>query len=245
METIALGYQQRDTIAEVLGVPVEVYLGLLGIVFGDDPDVPDGFLLQHPDLDEPEEQAYYQQYLNDLFLGDPPPGFGDLLAWERLWMIGFAADPADPFDFRDSVRSPSFVLDVDYAGYFTPSPEQRIAIAFDDLLAALERLPEDFALPPGRQLLLQRVAQARRHAQDGRLDQARRRLEQGLLPRIDGCAERGRPDGVWRSGRSRDTFDWIDSCDAQAQVHPRVVEAAEALAFSSDAGVDPPGRRRP
>ena len=74
----------------VLGVEDDqTYFGILAILLKNR-DAPDGFLLQHPDFDEEHERAYYEQYLNELFLGEPAPGFGDILEWEGLWLDAFA-----------------------------------------------------------------------------------------------------------------------------------------------------------
>jgi hypothetical protein len=120
VETIFLAYDQRAQIMDVLGATEEAYFTILDL-FLKDRDAPDGFLLQHPDFDEPEERAYYEQYLSELFLGSPPPGFDDILEWEGLWLEGFAIDAGDPLDFRDWVRSPSGSMAVDYTAY-VPEP---------------------------------------------------------------------------------------------------------------------------
>ncbi|GAB5452790.1 MAG: hypothetical protein Hals2KO_31180 [Halioglobus sp.] len=120
VETIYLTWAERDNVKQVLGIESdEVYFEALNLLLKDTP-APDGFLLEHPDLDDPLEQAYYLQYLNDLFLGDIPDGYENILEWENLWLSAFAADPGNPFDFSDGPRSPSYTLDIDYSAYFTP-----------------------------------------------------------------------------------------------------------------------------
>ena len=94
-------------------------------------------LVEAPDFDEPEEQAYYQQYLDDLFLGNPPPGFDDILEWEGLWLEGFAVDADDPLDFRDWVRSPSGSMVVDYTAYVPEPPATAGTLAAFAALGAL------------------------------------------------------------------------------------------------------------
>ncbi len=233
VETIFLVYEQRDQVIDVLGVDEAVYFGLVDLLFKQNDDVPDEFLKQHPDLDAPEEQAYFDRYLDELFLGDPPEGFGDLHEWENLWVIAFAADESDPFDFDHSVRSPSLTLDVDYSAYFTPSAEQRLAFSFEDLLAALEGLgPGDYLFRAAERALVRRVEQARRQAERGHHRSAGRVLAR-VLQRTDGCAEHGRPDGFWSFAngwfRTGSVIDWIDRCPAQNTVHPLLVETRELL----------------
>ncbi|MGH0034954.1 MAG: hypothetical protein ACQGVK_07990 [Myxococcota bacterium] len=234
VEMIFLSYDQRDQIMDVLGVDEATYFALLQLTFKNNPTIPDGFLKQHPDLDEPHEQAYFERYLDELFLGDPPEGFGDLYEWEQLWMIGFAADPTDPFDFDESVRSPSYTLDVDYSAYFTPSAEQRVAFAFEGLLEALASLDSgDFLFRSAGALLTHRVERAFKKARKGKTDRAARLLEHGVLAHTDGCAERGRPDGFWSFlwwwFRGWLFLDWIDDCDAQDVVHPALLDTLDQL----------------
>ncbi len=118
VETIYLTWDQREQIKEVLGIESDaLYFAALDALLKDSP-APDGFLRSHPDLDEFSEWAYYERYLNDLFLGDIPPGYEDFMEWEALWLAAFAANPDDPFDFSDWIRSPSYTLDVDYSDYY-------------------------------------------------------------------------------------------------------------------------------
>jgi len=122
VETIYLVWDQRGQIKDILGVNSDaVYLAAISALLKDSP-APDGFLLDHPDFDDPEEQAYYMQYLDDLFLGDIPPGFENILEWELLWLQGFAVDADDPYNFADSFRSPSYTLEVDDSQYYEPVP---------------------------------------------------------------------------------------------------------------------------
>lgn len=234
VETIYLVHAQREQIKDFLGIPDDtVYFTLLNALLKQTP-APDGFLLEHPEYDEPEERAYYQQYLEDLFLGDPPEGFEDITEFENLWLTAFAIDSEDPYDFRPSSRSPSGTLQVDFSEYFTPSPDQLVAFAFEDLLAALEGLERgDFLTPWLQRLLTKRVEQAFGLAERSRTDAAAYLLEKAVLVRTDGCAARGRPDSLWGSlffwFLKLFTFDWIDDCEAQGQVQPLLVETLEHL----------------
>jgi len=234
VETIFLAWDQRHQIMEVLGVDERAYLFLLDFVFKRDDAIPDGFLLQHPDLDEPEEQAYFERYLDELFLGNPPPGFDDIHEWENMWMIAFAADPDDPFDFSPSTRSPSLELDVAFDDYFTPNAEQRVAFAFEDLLAALDALKAgDLLFPSARDRLRDAAERAWRQAERGRPAGARRTLERKLLPRMDGCASGGAPEryGIlaWLAPGWVQA-DYVDTCEGQEQVRPLVLAAIQELA---------------
>ncbi len=122
VETIYLVWDQRDEIKGLLGVDSDaVYLAAISALLKNSP-APDGFLLDHPDYDEPAEQAYYLQYLNDLFHGAIPAGFENIVEWERLWLQAFAVDPDDPYNFEDGIRSPSYTLEVDYSAYYEPVP---------------------------------------------------------------------------------------------------------------------------
>jgi hypothetical protein len=122
VETIQQTYIQREPVKAVLGFPAgpvsdAAYFAWLNATLKDNPLVPDDFLLLHPDLDEAHEQAYFSQYLSDMFNGSIPVGFDNLLEWENLWMLAFAADRTNPFDFSNGLRSPSGMLSVDYPAY--------------------------------------------------------------------------------------------------------------------------------
>lgn len=122
VETIYLAWEEREQIKAVLGLPPgpatdPAYLAFLQSNLQDTP-APDGFLLAHPDYDEDGERAYYRHYLEDLFQGTIPPGFGDITRFEALWLSAFAADPKNPLDFRDGARSPSYTLKMDYSKYY-------------------------------------------------------------------------------------------------------------------------------
>lgn len=239
VESIFLVYDQRANFMEAIGIEdEEVYFGLIPFVLKDGP-APDGFLLGHPDLDEPEERAYYEQYLLDLFEGDPPPGFDDLLEWEQLWMLAFAASE-DPLDFSEGSRSPSGVIPIDFAAYFTPSRSQSIGFAFRALLDGLAELgAEDLAWPSARRWLTRLAHFAYKRALTDRTDHARFLLS-FFEDRTDGCAERGEPDTL-RSGATLWEWLWawfhrdfVSTCEGQATIHPAVLELNELLDRSTD-----------
>ncbi|MBW2366595.1 MAG: hypothetical protein JRH15_01780 [Deltaproteobacteria bacterium] len=116
VEAIYIAYGGREEIIAALGITEATYFVLLERL-KDVPEAQDGFLYQHPDFDEPDEQAYYNQYLSDLFHGQIPPEVGDIADWEGLWLEAFAANPQNPQDFSDWVRSPSGIMEIDYSAY--------------------------------------------------------------------------------------------------------------------------------
>ncbi|MCZ6784432.1 MAG: metallophosphoesterase [Proteobacteria bacterium] len=223
VETIHLAYEQRDNIIEVLGIDEEAYFLLLGLLFKQTP-APDGFLLQHPDFDEPEERAYYERYLSELFLGDIPEGFEDILEWEGLWLLAFAADILDPFDFSDSARSPRGSLEIDYSAYFTPLPQQAARTALLELIEAIQNLAaRDFPFSSAREVLTHGVESTLKRVEQGRTAAAPRRFRRRVRRHLDGCAKRDAPDSTWPG------FDLVDNCAAQQRVYPLVIEANRLL----------------
>jgi hypothetical protein len=238
VETIYLGYGQRDNVMDVLGVNEEVYLGLIQLAFGNRPDTPDGFLHGHPDFDSEQERAYYQTYLEELLSiegpkcvaeGEPegcvPAFFFDIDFWEGLWLLAFSRGGLDDkLDFGDWVRSPRQTLEVDFSRYFTPNPEQALAMAFESLRAALADLaPDDFLASWASRWLLRRVESAERLVDRGRLQVARWLLRLTVLARVDGCARDGEPDAFWL------WRDLVVDCDAQEPVHDAVSEVLERI----------------
>ena len=122
VETIYLAWENRSDVKPLIGIdPADpnsdlIYLGFIEQELKRVEGLPN-FLATHPDLDEPEEQAYFARYLDELFLGAIPPGFEDVTQFQKLWLAAFAADPGNPLDFSDGPRSPSGLLSVDYRAY--------------------------------------------------------------------------------------------------------------------------------
>ncbi len=231
VETIYLAWDQRDQVIDVLGATEELYLFFLEIAFKRSDDIPDGFLLQHPDFDTPEERAYYEQYLDDLFHGERPPGFENILDWEQLWAVGFANDPDDLTDFSDGVRSPQGELTIDFHDYFTASASQLAGWSFDELLEAAAGLSSaDFRRPFGKRLLDFWLGLAAWLSERGSYDVAELILTNWVLPQLEGCDD-GNGNGwswLWAFfGRGPGLF---ASCEAQALVEPLVAETATLLA---------------
>ncbi|MEO0974606.1 MAG: metallophosphoesterase, partial [Pseudomonadota bacterium] len=125
IETIYLSWDQRSDLMEFIGIDPEnpladtLYLLFIERELKEIDGAPD-FLASHPDYDEPEERAYYEQYYADLFMGNFPPGYEDFTAFQKFWVEAFAANPDDLFDFSNGPRSPSGSLNVDYSAYTTP-----------------------------------------------------------------------------------------------------------------------------
>ncbi|QDU71005.1 metallophosphoesterase [Mucisphaera calidilacus] len=122
VETIQQAWIQRDQVKALLGFGSDAeYLGFLEANLKDNPLIPDNFLALHPDWDA----DYFNAYLADMFNvpngGSIPAGFENILEWENLWMLAFAADPTNPLDFSDGLRSPSGSLAVNYNA-FVPEP---------------------------------------------------------------------------------------------------------------------------
>ncbi len=204
VETIFLAWDQRGQIMDVLDIDEAQYLGLLTLGFKRLDTVPDGWLLAHPDFDTEEERAYYETYLDELFLGNPPPGFESILDWEGLWMIGFAANPNDPLDFSAHVRSPSYELEVDFDAYFTPSAAQQAGFALDDLFAAFGALDDDAWTTPFLRTRVHRGLDLASWMSDRGLYRfAAMVIDFAVVPRIDGCAANGQPDSAWGRGWGR------------------------------------------
>ena len=83
----------------------------------------------------------------------------------------------------------------------------------------------DLLAPSTRGAMIRQVERAFRHLDGGAVVRSKLMLAQQVLPRVDGCAERGRPD----VGSPAPAPDWIDGCEAQNTVYPRVVEILERL----------------
>ena len=222
VESIHLAWDQRDQVADELGLDEATYLAVLELLFKDT-EAPDDFLLGHPALDTPEERAYYDQLLLDMFHGAPPAGFEDFLEWEGLWLQAFAANPNDPTDFSPAARSPERTLAIDFSQYFTASPEELLARAYDRLLVALTGLSDDdFKKARHRKKMLRAVDLSRAQSERGRYERAANVVRHTIERHADGCAKRDRPDTR--------PADWLQTCEAQAQIAPLTAELLELLA---------------
>jgi hypothetical protein len=67
--------------------------------------------------------------------------------------------------------------------------------------------------------LLNKLEAVRKQVQNGAFQGALGKLENDILPKLDGCALGGSPD----------SNDWINNCAAQDQVYPLVVGLIAAL----------------
>ena len=117
VNSVWLIYQFREDVADVINsTPEEAFVLLTGL-FRVDVVPGEDIIGQHPEyLADPD---YYDQLLSDQFRDAIPPELGDLSEWEALWLNFFAADPDDPSNYGDSVRSPSFTVDLEFQRYLT------------------------------------------------------------------------------------------------------------------------------
>lgn len=82
-----------------------------------------------------------------------------------------------------------------------------------------------FVNPNSPRALINKLEAVIRQVEAGSLTSARDQLNGDLLPKMDGCALRGSPDGP-TSGHVRD---WIVSCEVQGQVYPLIQQAIDTL----------------
>jgi len=99
----------------------------------------------------------------------------------------------------------------------TPAPA--LVDRVDAIIAAINGLdPSDFKKNK-QKTLINKLEAVRKQIQSGAFQGALNKLQNDILPKIDGCALRGSPD----------SNDWIINCAAQNQVYPLVVELIAAL----------------
>jgi hypothetical protein len=99
----------------------------------------------------------------------------------------------------------------------TPAPA--LLDQVDAIIAAIRGLdPSDFKKNK-QKTLLNKLEAVRKQVQNGAFEGALNKLENDIVPKIDGCAAGGSPDAQ----------DWILNCDAQGQVYPLVVDLIDAL----------------
>jgi len=99
----------------------------------------------------------------------------------------------------------------------TPAPT--LVDRVDAIIAAINALaPSDFKKNK-QKTLINKLEAVRKQVQNGAFQGALNKLQNDILPKIDGCALGGSPD----------SNDWIINCAAQDQVYPLVVELIAAL----------------
>jgi hypothetical protein len=99
----------------------------------------------------------------------------------------------------------------------TPAPT--LTDQVDAIIAAINALaPGDFKKNK-QKTLINKLEAVRKQVENGAFQGALNKLENDILPKIDGCALGGNPDSK----------DWILNCEAQGQVYPLVVDLIEAL----------------
>lgn len=84
-------------------------------------------------------------------------------------------------------------------------------------LAGLD--PSMFANPGLKKTLANKINRVIANIDEGLFTEAKNELTNDILPKMDGCAQYGAPDGG----------DWIITCDAQNQLYPLILSAIEDL----------------
>ena len=157
--------------------------------------------------------------------------------WDLSGPAGSLAAPSD-----STAIAPTFVADVigDYVATLTvsdaigpgaPASATVTAISAEDYASGLIDDAESFvdSLPASEvttqgnaNALTNFLQQAAAAIQEGDIDKAISKLEQALN-RVDGCAERGAPDGngSWR--------DWVTTCPSQAPIYDALSAALAAI----------------
>jgi hypothetical protein len=99
------------------------------------------------------------------------------------------------------------------------TPASTLIDRVDAIIAAISGLaPSDFKKNK-QKTLTNKLEAVRKQFQNSAFQGALNKLQNDILPKIDGCALRGSPD----------SNDWITNCAAQNQVYPLVVELIAAL----------------
>lgn len=99
------------------------------------------------------------------------------------------------------------------------APAPTLVDRVDAIIAAINALaPSDFKKNK-QKTLINKLEAVRKQVQNGAFQGALNKLQNDILPKIDGCALGGSPD----------SNDWINNCAAQDQVYPLVVELIAAL----------------
>jgi hypothetical protein len=93
----------------------------------------------------------------------------------------------------------------------TPTPA--LTDRVDAIIAAINALaPSDFKKNK-QKTLINKLEAVRNQVGSGAFQGALNKLQNDILPKIDGCASSGSPD----------SDDWINNCAAQGRVYPLVV----------------------
>lgn len=99
----------------------------------------------------------------------------------------------------------------------TPTPA--LTNQVDAIIAAVQALaPSDFKKNK-QKTLINKLEAVRNQVGNGAFQGALNKLQNDILPKIDGCASSGSPD----------SDDWINNCTAQGQVYPLVVGLIQVL----------------
>ncbi len=115
--------------------------------------------------------------------------------------------------------TPAITLTLTPAAAPMETPDPALVDRVDAIIAAINALaPSDFKKNK-QKTLINKLEAVRKQIQNGAFQGALNKLQNDILPKIDGCALRGSPD----------SNDWITNCAAQDQVYPLVVALIAAL----------------
>lgn len=99
------------------------------------------------------------------------------------------------------------------------TPASTLIDQVDAIIAAVNGLASSDFKKNKQKTLINKLEAVRNQIQSGAFQGALNKLENDILPKIDGCALEGSPDSK----------DWINNCAAQDQVYPLVVDLIAAL----------------
>jgi hypothetical protein len=115
--------------------------------------------------------------------------------------------------------TPTVTLTLTPTGAPMEAPAPTLVDRVDAIIAAINGLaPSDFKKNK-QKTLINKLEAVRKQVENGAFQGALNKLQNDILPKIDGCALGGSPD----------SNDWITNCAAQNQVYPLVVELIAAL----------------
>jgi hypothetical protein len=115
--------------------------------------------------------------------------------------------------------TPTITLTLTPSGTPMETPASTLLDQVDAIIAAINGLaPSDFKKNK-QKTLINKLEAVRKQVENGAFQGALNKLQNDILPKIDGCALGGSPD----------SNDWIINCAAQSQVYPLVVALIAAL----------------
>jgi len=136
--------------------------------------------------------------------------------------LGCVQDPTSTTLFLDVLRyfgiaSTQCYLLAQFAPISSPDAVAGVLVTTKEIIAALP--VECFHSKNSVKPLTKKIDAVLAMIESGAYEAALDKLQNDLLRKMDGCAERGAPD----------KNDWIVTCEAQQQVYPLIVQAIELL----------------